>query len=77
MLTRQRILTFPSPNPNGNIFKKMSDHLAPKDYNLGDKSNYAFAMKITCANDDARKAFIEGYGHMVNYNHEMGIACYC
>eukprot|EP00518_Triparma_eleuthera_P002628 CAMPEP_0182456018 /NCGR_PEP_ID=MMETSP1319-20130603/1988_1 /TAXON_ID=172717 /ORGANISM="Bolidomonas pacifica, Strain RCC208" /LENGTH=587 /DNA_ID=CAMNT_0024654193 /DNA_START=35 /DNA_END=1798 /DNA_ORIENTATION=+ len=54
----------------------MSDPLAPKDYNFGDKSNYAFAMKITCANDDARKAFIEGYGHMLNYNHEMGIACY-
>ena len=50
--------------------------LAPTDYDFGDASNYAFAMSITCANDEARKLFIEGFGHMLNYNHEFGIACY-
>ena len=49
--------------------------LAPTDYDFGDASNYAFAMSITCANDEARKLFIEGFGHMLNYNHEFGIAC--
>ena len=48
--------------------------LAPTDYDFGDASNYAFAMSITCANDEARKLFIEGFGHMLNYNHEFGIA---
>ena len=49
---------------------------APTDYDFGDSSNYAFAETITCANDEARKMFVEAYGHMLNYNHEQAIACF-
>ena len=49
---------------------------APTDYDFGDSSNYAFAETITCANDEARKKFVEAYGHMLNYNHEQAIACF-
>ena len=49
---------------------------APTDYDFGDKSNYEFATKITCANDEARKMFVEAFGHMLNYNHEQAIACF-
>ena len=34
------------------------------------------AKTITCANDEARKMFVEAYGHMLNYNHEQAIACF-
>ena len=44
--------------------------LAPTDYDFGEASNYEFAENVTCANDEARKMFIEAYGHMLNYNHE-------
>ena len=50
--------------------------LAPTEYDFGEKSNYAFAEQITCANDEARAMFIEAYGHMLNYNHEQAIACF-
>ena len=50
--------------------------LAPTDYDFGVASNYSFATTITCANDDARKMFVEGFGHMLNYNHEQAIACF-
>ena len=49
---------------------------APTNYDFGDKSNYEFATKITCANDEARKMFVEAFGHMLNYNHEQAIACF-
>ena len=49
---------------------------APTDYDFGNSSNYAFAETITCANDEARKMFVEAYGHMLNYNHEQAIACF-
>ncbi|HIH53217.1 MAG TPA: hypothetical protein HA286_02960, partial [Candidatus Poseidoniaceae archaeon] len=47
--------------------------LAPLDYDFGETSNYAFATTVTCANDEALKLFIEGYGHYLNYNHEQAI----
>ncbi|MDA9828868.1 hypothetical protein N9C12_04185 [Candidatus Poseidoniaceae archaeon] len=50
--------------------------LAPTDYDFGIAANYAFATTITCANEDARKMFVEAYGHMINYNHEQAIACF-
>ena len=50
--------------------------LAPTDYDYGVESNYTFATEITCANDEARAMFVEGYGHMLNYNHEQAIACF-
>ncbi|MDG1536939.1 MAG: hypothetical protein P8Q85_00095 [Candidatus Poseidoniaceae archaeon] len=50
--------------------------LAPTDYDFGNPANYSFAMKITCANDEARAMFIEAFGHMLNYNHEQAIACF-
>ena len=49
---------------------------APTDYDYGEKSNYAFAENVTCANDEARSMFVEAYGHMLNYNHEQAIACF-
>ena len=49
---------------------------APTDYDFGDSSNYSFVENITCANDDARKMFVEAFGHMLNYNHEQAIACF-
>ncbi|MBF56068.1 MAG: hypothetical protein CMA99_08075, partial [Euryarchaeota archaeon] len=50
--------------------------LAPTDYDFGNKSNYEFAMGVTCSSDEARKMFVEAYGHMLNYNHEQAIACF-
>ncbi|MDP6235240.1 MAG: hypothetical protein QF364_05310 [Candidatus Poseidoniaceae archaeon] len=50
--------------------------LAPTEYDFGVPENYTFATNITCANDEARKMFIEAYGHMLNYNHEQAIACF-
>ena len=50
--------------------------LAPANYDFGKASNYSFAATITCANEDARKMFVEGFGHMLNFNHEQAIACY-
>ena len=50
--------------------------LAPTDYDYGVPANYTFATEITCANDEARAMFVEGYGHMLNYNHEQAIACF-
>ena len=52
-------------------------NLAPLNYNFGNASNYSFATTITCNNEDARKMFVEGFGHMLNYNHEQAIACWC
>ncbi len=40
--------------------------LAPTDYDYGVPANYTFATEITCANDEARAMFVEGYGHMLN-----------
>ena len=50
--------------------------LAPANYDFGKASNYSFAATVTCANEDARKMFVEGFGHMLNFNHEQAIACY-
>ena len=44
--------------------------LAPSDYDFGSPSNYAFGEKITCKSEETRKMFVEGWGHMLNYNHE-------
>ena len=50
--------------------------LAPVDYDFGVPANYAFAEKITCSNDEARRMYVEAFGHMLNYNHEQAIACF-
>ncbi len=50
--------------------------LAPLDYDFGDSSNYSFVENVTCTNDEARKMFVEAFGHMLNYNHEQAIACF-
>ena len=50
--------------------------LAPVDYDFGVPANYAFAENITCSNDEARKMYVEAFGHMLNYNHEQAIACF-
>ena len=50
--------------------------LAPEGYDFGEKENYSFAMNVTCANEEARKMFVEAFGHMLNYNHEQAIACF-
>jgi len=50
--------------------------LAPVDYDFGVSANYAFAENITCSNDEARKMYVEAFGHMLNYNHEQAIACF-
>ena len=50
--------------------------LAPAHYDFGAESNYAFATTVTCANDEARKMYVEAHGHMLNYNHEQAIACF-
>ena len=50
--------------------------LAPTDYDFGVPENYTFAANITCANEEARKMYVQGYGHMLNYNHEQAIACF-
>ena len=50
--------------------------LAPTDYDFGVSANYAFAEKITCSNDEARRMYVEAFGHMLNYNHEQAIACF-
>ena len=34
---------------------------APQEYDFGEESNYAFATTVTCANDEARKMFVEAY----------------
>ena len=49
---------------------------APVNYDYGAESNYAFATEVTCASDEARKLFVEAYGHYLNYNHEQAIACF-
>ena len=56
--------------PEGNM------SLAPVDYDFGVPANYAFAETITCSNDEARKMYVEAFGHMLNYNHEQAIACF-
>jgi hypothetical protein len=48
--------------------------LEPSDYDFGETSNYAFATTVTCANEEAHRLFVEGYGHYLNYNHEQAIA---
>ena len=50
--------------------------LTPEGYDFGEKENYSFAMNVTCANEEARKMFVEAFGHMLNYNHEQAIACF-
>ena len=50
--------------------------LAPTEYDFGIPENYTFATNITCSNDEARKMYVRGYGHMLNYNHEQAIACF-
>ena len=50
--------------------------LAPANYDFGKSSNYSFATTVTCASEDARKMFVEGFGHMLNFNHEQAIACF-
>ena len=50
--------------------------LAPTDYDFGNESNYEFSKGVTCSRDEARKMFVEAYGHMLNYNHEQAIACF-
>ena len=50
--------------------------LAPMDYDFGEASNYFFATTITCNNEDARKMYVQAFGHMLNYNHEEAIACF-
>ena len=49
---------------------------APVDYDFGVAANYAFAENITCSNDEARRMYVEAFGHMLNYNHEQAIACF-
>jgi tetratricopeptide (TPR) repeat protein len=51
-------------------------NLEPEHYDFGDMSNYFFATTITCANEEARKMYVLGFGHMLNYNHEEAIACF-
>ena len=50
--------------------------LAPTEYDYGNEDNYSFAASVTCSNEDTRKMFVEGFGHMLNYNHEQAIACF-
>ena len=50
--------------------------LAPVDYDFGNSSNYSFVESVTCENEDAKKMFVEAFGHMLNYNHEQAIACF-
>ena len=50
--------------------------LAPVDYDFGNENNYFFATQVTCESDEARKMYIEAFGHMLNYNHEQAIACF-
>ena len=50
--------------------------LAPVDYDFGVPANFAFAENITCSNDEAKKMYVEAFGHMLNYNHEQAIACF-
>ena len=49
--------------------------LAPTEYDYGNESNYEFAASVTSLTM-TRKTFVEGYGHMLNYNHEQAIACF-
>tara|TARA_B110001452_G_scaffold120467_1_gene99983 strand:- start:4 stop:1761 length:1758 start_codon:yes stop_codon:yes gene_type:complete len=50
--------------------------LAPTDYDFGNTGNYFFATTITCSNEEARKMYVQAFGHMLNYNHEEAIACF-
>ncbi|MBK71473.1 MAG: hypothetical protein CMB43_03505 [Euryarchaeota archaeon] len=50
--------------------------LAPVNYDFGVPANYSFAEDITCSNEEARKMYVEAFGHMLNYNHEQAIACF-
>ena len=50
--------------------------LQPDDYDFGKSSNYSFARRLTCKNDETRKMFVLAYGHMLNYNHEEAISCF-
>ena len=58
------------------VFFRSNMSLAPGDYDFGEEENYSFAMNVTCANEEARKMFVEAFGHMLNYNHEQAIACF-
>ena len=53
-----------------NHYEESNMSLAPIEYDFGNETNYAFATTVTCANDEALKLFVEGYGHYLNYNHE-------
>ena len=59
----------------GSLFRSDMS-FAPEGYDFGEKENYSFAMSVTCANEEARKMFVEAFGHMLNYNHEQAIACF-
>jgi tetratricopeptide (TPR) repeat protein len=48
----------------------------PNTFNFGAASNLAFSTCITCASDEAREAWAQGFGFMLNYNHEMAIGKY-
>ena len=61
---------------NSIVFLESNMSLTPTDYDFGIPLNYAFAQKITCKSDETRKMFVEGWGHMLNYNHEQAIACF-
>ena len=50
--------------------------LAPTNYDFGNEKNYFFATQVTCESDDARRMYVEAFGHMLNYNHEQAIACF-
>ena len=50
--------------------------LAPTNYDFGVAANYAFVNDITCNNEEARKMYVEAFGHMLNYNHEQAIGCF-
>ena len=52
-------------------FFRLGMSLAPEGYDFGEEENYSFAMNVTCANEEARKMFVEAFGHMLNYNHEQ------
>ena len=67
--------TFVTRDYKGSKIRQSMD-LSPSEYDFGVPSNYAFAQSVTCANDDARKMYVEAYGHMLNYNHEQAIACF-
>jgi hypothetical protein len=53
-----------------------SSGLAQDDYDFGNESNYAFARKITCSSDKARKLWARAYCFLLNYNHEEAAECF-